>query len=104
MRRNVTIVTKFLTALKDEGVVDEASLSDAHLSLIYDPLKQQVEESLQSQQQLVAKIQAAHQAFVQECGQDSSGRDEMLKQLASSFDTFNELEGNLTEGTKVILW
>lgn len=98
-----SIVTKFLTALKDEGVVDEASLSDAHLSLIYDPLKERVEESLQSQQRLVAKIQSAHQAFVQECGQDSSGRDDMLKQLASSYDAFMELEGNLTEGTKVLL-
>ena len=104
MSCTVTIVTKFLTALKEEGVVDEASLSDAHLSLIYDPLKEQVEESLQCQQHLVAKIQMAHQAFVQECGQDSSGRDEMLKQLASSFHTFNVLEGNLTEGTKVMCY
>ena len=83
-------------------MVDEASLSDSHLSVIYDPLKQQVEESLQFQQQLVAKIQSAHQAFVQECGQDTSGRDDMLKQLASSYDTFVELESNLTEGTKVL--
>ena len=84
-------------------MVDEASLSDAHLSLIYDSLKEHVEESLQSQQQLVAKIQSAHQVFVQECGQDSSGRDNMLKQLASSYDAFIELENNLTEGTKVLL-
>lgn len=96
------VVSKFLTALKEEGVIDEASLSDAHLSLIYDPLKQQVEESLQSQQQLVAKIQEAHQAFVQECGHDSSGRDEVLGKLASSYDAYIELESNLTEGSKVL--
>ena len=84
-------------------MLDEASLSDAHLSLVYDPLKERVEESLQSQQQLVAKIQSAHQVFVQECGQDSSGRDDMLRQLASSYDAFVELESNLTEGTKVLL-
>lgn len=98
------IVTKFLTALKEEGVIDEASLSDAHLSLIFDPLKEQIEESLQAQQQLVAKIREAHQAFVQECGQDSSGRDGMLGQLASSYDAYIELESNLTEGTKVLCY
>lgn len=93
-----------MTALKEEGVIDDASLSDAHLSLVYDPFKEQVEESLQSQQQLVAKIQTAHQSFVQECGQDSSGRDEVLRQLASSYDAFIELESNLTEGTKVFCY
>lgn len=91
-----------MTALKEDGVVDEASLSDAHLSVIYDPLKEQIKESLQSQQQLVARIQESHQAFVQECGHDSSGRDEMLGQLASSYDAYIELESNLTEGTKVL--
>jgi len=90
-----------LTALKEEGVIDEASLSDVHLSLVYDPLKEQVEQSIASQQQLVTRIQTAHQSFIQECGQDSSGRDEILGQLASSYDTFIELENNLTEGTKV---
>lgn len=90
-----------MTALKEEGVIDEVSLSDAHLSLVYDPLKEQVEESITSQQQLVARIQTAHGSFVQECGQDSSGRDEMLGKLASSYDVFIELENNLTEGTKV---
>ena len=82
-------------------MIDEPTLSDAHLSLIYDPLKQQVTESIDAQQQLISKIQTAHEAFVQECGQDTSGRNEMLQQLAASYDAFVELENNLQEGTKV---
>jgi len=99
----VALVTKFLTALKEEGVIDEPSLSDAHLELTYDPLKQQVNESTDAQQQLVSRIQIAHEAFVQECGQDTSGRNEMLQQLAASYDAFVELESNLQEGTKVTI-
>lgn len=47
--------------------------------------------------------QAAHKVFSQEKMLDQSGarREEMLRELATAFDTFTELKSNLEEGTKV---
>ena len=59
-------------------------------------------ESVQRQDQLVAKIESAHAKFQQETQQHgASARDTALKELAAGFDTYQELMGNLQEGTQV---
>ena len=62
----------------------------------------QVAESIQRQDELVARINSAHAKFQQETQQHgTSARDTVLKELAAGFDTYQELMGNLQEGTQV---
>ena len=62
----------------------------------------QVGESIQRQDELVARINSAHAKFLQETQQHgTSARDTVLKELAAGFDTYQELMGNLQEGTQV---
>ena len=59
-------------------------------------------ESLDRQGDLVGRIESAHLRFEQQmAGAGTSAREEMLKSLATGFDTFKELQDNLSEGTKV---
>ena len=59
-------------------------------------------ESLDRQGDLVGRIESAHLRFEQQtAGAGASAREEMLKSLATGFDTFKELQDNLSEGTKV---
>ena len=46
-----------MTALAQDGAVNEEALSAAELDRIYTPLRQQVSESLQRQEHTVNKIQ-----------------------------------------------
>ena len=62
----------------------------------------QVAESIQRQDELVARIESAHAKFQQETQQHgTSARDTVMKELAAGFDTYQELMGNLQEGTQV---
>ena len=64
-----------------------------------------MEESLQRQEDLVKRLEAAHRQFVQETQQaGTSARDNMLKELAAGFDAYQELNNNLQEGTQVCLF
>lgn len=84
------------------GDLDSEVISDAHLILSYGGLQQEVASSLESQKALVTSIDAAHQQFMTETnGQFTSPREEELKKLAAAYDTFTELQNNVTEGTKV---
>lgn len=51
----------------------------------------------------VLKFQAANDKFVKEkqSGQAATERESMLKDLATAYDIYMELIGNLQEGTKV---
>ena len=59
-------------------------------------------ESLDRQGDLMGRIESAHLRFEQQtAGAGASAREEMLKSLATGFDIFQELQANLSEGTKV---
>ncbi|KAL5508811.1 hypothetical protein EMCRGX_G004061 [Ephydatia muelleri] len=94
------IVPKFMEALK-LGDLDSEAISDAHLTLAYGGLQQEVASSLENQKALVTSVESAHQQFMAETkGQFTSPREEELKKLAAAYDAFTELQNNVTEGTK----
>lgn len=95
------VIPKFLQALKDLGDVDEESISEAHLRSEYSGIQHQVEESVAKQEQVVACIETAHGQFTRETQAPGvSAREQKLKDLATGYDAFMELNANLTEGTK----
>lgn len=86
------------------GDLDSEAISDAHLTLAYGGLQQEVASSLENQKALVTSVESAHQQFMAETkGQFTSPREEELKKLAAAYDAFTELQNNVTEGTKVLL-
>jgi len=91
---------EFLIALQKDGAIDEPALSLARIGQVLNPLQQQVRESVERQQTLVADIQSAHGDFVAETGSCGSSRDTLYQELASAYDSYIELSGNLQEGTK----
>uniref|UniRef100_A0A6P4EYQ4 Programmed cell death 6-interacting protein isoform X1 n=1 Tax=Drosophila rhopaloa TaxID=1041015 RepID=A0A6P4EYQ4_DRORH len=91
---------EFLIALQKDGAIDEPALSLARIGQVLNPLQQQVRESVERQQSLVADIQSAHGDFVSETGSCGSSRDTLYQELATAYDSYIELSGNLLEGTK----
>ncbi|ALC45750.1 ALiX [Drosophila busckii] len=91
---------EFLQALQKDGAIDEPALSLARIGQVLSPLQTQVKESTERQQTLVADIQSAHAAFSTETGSCGNSRDKLYKELATAYDSFVELSGNLQEGTK----
>jgi programmed cell death 6-interacting protein len=102
LRENVADITgKFLQALKDFGDVDEETISEAHLRAEYGSVQTQVRETLDKQPGLVQRIAAASAQFEQlTVGQSVGEREAKLKELAAGYDAFQQLESNITEGTK----
>ncbi|XP_078334645.1 programmed cell death 6-interacting protein-like isoform X3 [Crassostrea virginica] len=96
------MTSKFFSALAADGAINEEMLSESELDRIYGPLRQQVNESLQKQDSVMAQVQTANMEFCQAKASDQSGaqREAMLKDLAAGFDMFMELKSNLEEGTK----
>ncbi|CAH1241324.1 PDCD6IP [Branchiostoma lanceolatum] len=96
------ISSKFLTALAQDGVVNEESLSVGELDRMFSPLQKQVTDSVSRQESLMGKIQTANTEFCQQKQASGSAnqREEKLKDLAAAHDAFMELLGNLEEGTK----
>jgi len=92
----------FLQALSEDGLVDESSISPRQLDLIYQPLIQQVNESADKQESLLANVQRASEQF-SVLKQQTAGinkREEVLKKVAAAFDGFQELSAHLSEGMK----
>ncbi|XP_017154859.1 programmed cell death 6-interacting protein-like [Drosophila miranda] len=91
---------EFLLALQKDEAIDEPALSLSRIGQVLNPLQQQVRESVDRQQSLVADIQSAHGAFVSETGSCGSSRDTLYQELATAYYSYIELSGNLQEGTK----
>ncbi|ESO86831.1 hypothetical protein LOTGIDRAFT_207048 [Lottia gigantea] len=96
------MTSKFMAALAGEGLINEEALSTAELDRVYAPLRMQVSDSIHRQETLMALIQNANTEFcnAKSSNQSAAQRETMLKDLASGFDMFMELKGNLEEGTK----
>ncbi|GLG92649.1 Programmed cell death 6-interacting protein [Gryllus bimaculatus] len=97
----VDMQAQFLSALGQDGAINEQALSVETLGRVYGPLQKQVAESVQRQETLVANIQSANSEFCKEKSNagGAARREAVLKELAAAHDAFIELLNNLQEGT-----
>ncbi|NP_001011064.1 programmed cell death 6-interacting protein [Xenopus tropicalis] len=99
---NFDMTTKFLTALAQDGAVNEEAISVTELDRIYGSYTFKVQENLKKQEDLINNIQTAHQEFskMKQSNSEANLREEVLKNLAAGHDNYIELVANLKEGTK----
>lgn len=102
--KNLTfdLKTPFLSALAQDGAINEPAISVELLGKAFNPLEQQAKDSLERQETLVAAIQQnSDEYFGRKPGTDTiSRRDQVMRQLAEGYDAFTDLQNNLKEGTK----
>ncbi|ETE60425.1 Programmed cell death 6-interacting protein [Ophiophagus hannah] len=96
------MTSKFLTALAQDGALNEEAISVIELDNLYGGLTHKVQETLKKQEELLNTIQNSHQEFskMKQSNNESNLREEVLKNLAIANDNFVELTANLKEGTK----
>uniref|UniRef100_A0A8C4Y0H3 BRO1 domain-containing protein n=1 Tax=Gopherus evgoodei TaxID=1825980 RepID=A0A8C4Y0H3_9SAUR len=96
---NFDMTSKFLTALAQDGAINEEAISVTELDRIYGSLTHKVQETLKKQDELLKNIQNAHQEFskMKQSNNESNLREEVLKNLAVANDNFVELVANLKE-------
>ncbi|XP_064594708.1 programmed cell death 6-interacting protein-like isoform X2 [Liolophura sinensis] len=94
--------SKFLSALAEDGAINEESLSQDQLNSVYMPLREQVSSSLSRQEALLGKIQSNNTEFckAKQSNQAAAEREKVLSELAAGYDMYMELKSNLMEGTK----
>ncbi|XP_076610486.1 programmed cell death 6-interacting protein isoform X2 [Chaetodon auriga] len=94
--------TCFLTALAQDGAINEEQLSVSQLDQLYGAYNQRVQASLRSQEELLGQVQTSHQEFssLKQSNTEANQREEVLKKLASAHDSYVEISSNLREGTK----
>jgi programmed cell death 6-interacting protein len=92
---------EFLQSMSGSDVVNEEDVSKTKIHQLLGPLKEQVNKSIAEQEAIMEKVQTLNKKFTDEkTGSGTADRDNILKTLASAYDTYFELEGNLKEGTK----
>ncbi|MBN3323882.1 PDC6I protein, partial [Atractosteus spatula] len=96
------MTSKFLTALAQDGALNEEAISVTELDNIYGGYTQKVQQSLKTQEEILGNIQTSHQEFsaMKQSNTDAKEREEVLKKLASAHDSYVEISNNLKEGTK----
>ncbi|XP_070777961.1 programmed cell death 6-interacting protein isoform X4 [Enoplosus armatus] len=94
--------TTFLTALAQDGAINEEQMSLAQLDQLYGAYNQRVQASLRTQEELLGQVQTSHQEFssLKQSNTEANQREEVLKKLASAHDSYVEISSNLREGTK----
>ncbi|XP_030003133.1 programmed cell death 6-interacting protein isoform X3 [Sphaeramia orbicularis] len=92
----------FLTALAQDGAINEEQLSLSQLDQLYGAYNQRVQASLRKQEELLGQVQTSHQEFsgLKQSNTEANQREEVLKKLASAHDSYVEISSNLREGTK----
>ena len=93
---------QFLSALAQDGAINEPALSVEKLGQLYGPLQKRVRESVDFQGQLLQQVQTLNNEFVKDKagGKGPTPREELLKELATSHDIYMEVQNNLQEGAK----
>lgn len=99
---NFDMATKFLTALAQDGAINEEALSVTELDRIYGGYTDRVQRNLTKQEEIISNIQVSHQEFskMKQSNSEANLREEVLKKLAAGHDSYVELVANLREGTK----
>ncbi|XP_034747956.1 programmed cell death 6-interacting protein isoform X2 [Etheostoma cragini] len=94
--------TTFLTALAQDGAINEEQLSLTQLDQLYGAYNQRVQATLRTQEELLGQVQTSHQEFssLKHSNTEANQREEVLKKLASAHDSYVEISNNLREGTK----
>ncbi|XP_034016964.1 programmed cell death 6-interacting protein isoform X2 [Thalassophryne amazonica] len=94
--------TAFLTALSKDGAINEEQMSMSQLDQLYSGYNQRVQASLHKQEELLGQVQTSHQEFsaLKQSNAEANQREEVLKKLASAYDSYVEISSNLREGTK----
>ncbi|XP_026156155.1 programmed cell death 6-interacting protein isoform X2 [Mastacembelus armatus] len=92
----------FLTALAQDGAINEEQLSVSQIDQLYGAYNQRVQASLSTQEALLGQVQTSHQEFssLKQSNTEANQREEVLKKLASAHDSYVEISSNLREGTK----
>ena len=95
---------KLVSALQVSNSLDEHSIIQNELDELTGPIRKQVRENIQEQEKLLGYIEKANSEFNKEKVQNETSkmRDEMLKNLATASDSYNELHSHLEEGIKVV--
>uniref|UniRef100_A0A673LSA6 Programmed cell death 6-interacting protein n=1 Tax=Sinocyclocheilus rhinocerous TaxID=307959 RepID=A0A673LSA6_9TELE len=96
------MTTKFLTALAQDGAINEEALTASELETRYGSHTQRVQQNLRRQEELLSQIQVSHQEFsaLKQSNSEANNREEVLKKLASAHDNYIEISSNIKEGTK----
>lgn len=96
------MTSKFLTALAQDGVINEEAISVSELDRIYGSHTQNVQANLKKQEELLNNIRVSYEDFskMKQSNTETNQREEVLKNLAVAHDSFVELLANLKEGTK----
>nr|XP_033786238.1 programmed cell death 6-interacting protein isoform X2 [Geotrypetes seraphini] len=99
---NFDMTSKFLTALAQDGAINEEAISVTELDQIYGRHTHKIQENLKRQEELLNSIQTSHQEFskMKQSNSEANLREEVLKKLAVAYDSYMELIKNLREGTK----
>ncbi|KAM6959360.1 programmed cell death 6-interacting protein isoform 2-T2 [Aplochiton taeniatus] len=92
----------FLSALAQDGTINEEQVSLSQLDQLYGAYSQRVQASLRTQEELLGNVQTSHQEFssLKQSNSEANDREEVLKKLASAHDSYVEISSNLREGTK----
>uniref|UniRef100_H2YHX1 BRO1 domain-containing protein n=1 Tax=Ciona savignyi TaxID=51511 RepID=H2YHX1_CIOSA len=95
---------KFTRILAEEGCLNEDSISPKELNRIYQPLIEQVNDSGDRQESLLANLQVVgsgiHVGVFYNSSFDYHLGEEVLKTIAAAFDKYMELTAHLQEGNK----
>ncbi|TRZ01134.1 hypothetical protein DNTS_007856, partial [Danionella cerebrum] len=96
------MTAKFLTALAQDGAINEEVMTSSELDSCYGSQTQRVQHNLRRQEELLSQIQESHQEFsaLKQSNTEANSREEMLKKLASAHDSYIEISSNIKEGTK----
>lgn len=92
--------SKFISSFNLHQNANETSITTETIAQFYGELQKKVRESLDKQEKLIQQIREANDEFVSQKGGSGNDRDQFLRELASAYDAFMELIGNLNEGTK----
>lgn len=94
---------KLVSSLQSSRGLDEHAIIQEELDALIAPFRKQVRDNIQEQEKLLGFIEKANSEFSREKVQNETSkmRDEMLKNLATASDGFNELYNHLQEGIKV---
>ncbi|KAG5842217.1 programmed cell death 6-interacting protein isoform X1 [Anguilla anguilla] len=96
------MTSKFLTALAQDGALNEEAISVTELDNIYGGYTQKVQQGLKTQEEILGNVQTSHQEFstLKQSNSEANDREEVMKKLASAHDSYVEISNNLREGTK----